>query len=129
MASSAYNEVLSNGKRPRRVTVSFYPQNTSAPVIRNNPGGLVTSVTRNAAGKFTIKLANTYKSGSLEIANGMVNHEADNVDFYVQGGAVSEDASGGATVVVKLKTGSVNTDIAASGTNRWVSVDLVFNDA
>lgn len=119
--------VKGNGNRPRLISFSFYPQNTDPPTIRSDPDDKVASVVRSAAGKFLVTMRERYPL--LIAPQCTFTTEEDNRDMYAQGGAASPNAAGGMTFVVKLKTGATNTDIAASGTDRYVSVSLHLDDS
>src|SRR5688500_20370063 len=117
------------GRDLKKVHVRIYPQNTSDPVVEHDGG--VTSVARSAAGKFLVTLNDTYVQ--LKHANVSYRDERDNADLYAQLGAVSNEATttGAAlTIVVKLKTGTVNTDVAAgSGAkDRCIYCEFEFED-
>lgn len=123
---AAYNPLRANGVKPRSITFSFYPQNTGTPTIRSDPGKFVASLARTAAGKFTITMRDNWPTLIGTLVN--LTTEDDATDMYAQGGTVTLQASG-ATVVVKLKTGSTNTDLAASGSLRYVTVNLMLDDS
>jgi hypothetical protein len=119
---------------PKRVQVWIYPQNTTDPPLWFSEGG-VASVTRPAAGKFLITLRDSYYK--VHEAHCTWQHEADNVDVYAQlgefnnvtlpSGTVAGTLGQATTVVVKTKTGTANTDVAA-GAQRAICVTLVFED-
>lgn len=111
----------------KKVHVRFYPQNTADPVVEHDGG--VASVGRSGAGKFLVTLDDSYFK--LKHANVSYRDERDNADLYAQLGAVSnEGTTSPITVVVKLKTATVNTDVAAGAgaKDRAVYLELEFED-
>ena len=111
----------------KRVNVRIYPQNTGVPVWESEGG--VTSVVRSAAGKFLITLDASY----YKFRDGQATYrdERDNVDIYAQLGIVSNEATPTViTVEVRLKTATVNTDVAAGtgARDRAIYVNLEFED-
>ncbi len=108
----------------RAVEFSFAPNNTSAVDQTTIKGRGVASVTRSAAGKFTVALTDSYTS--LLGGGADVRMSADNVDLYAQLGAFTAGTTAAnASIVVKLKTGATNTDLAADA-DSIVTVRLVF---
>jgi hypothetical protein len=111
----------------RVVEFSFAPNNTSAVDQTTIKGKGVASVTRSAAGKFTCALTDSWTN--LHSARADVRMSSDAVDLYAQLGAFTAGTTAAnASIVVKLKTGSTNTDIAADA-DTIVSVRLVFSVA
>lgn len=108
----------------RAVEFSFAPNNTSAVDQTTIKGKGVASVTRSAAGKFTCALTDSWTS--LVGCWPEVRTAQDAVDIYAQAGAFTAGTTAAnASIVVKLKTGSTNTDLAADA-DTIVSVRLVF---
>lgn len=117
------------GRDLKKVHVRIYPQNTSDPVVEHDGG--ITSVVRNAAGRFLVTFSDSYFK--LKHANLCYRDERDNADLYAQLGPVTGEAVGGTSVVtaiVKLKTATANTDVAAgSGAqDRCIYCEFEFED-
>jgi hypothetical protein len=114
----------------KRVNVRIYPNGAGTPRWETEGGiAVVGGVAWTATGKFTITLDASY----YKFRDGQATYrdERDNVDLYAQLGVVSnEGTSNPITVVVKLKTGTANTDVATgSGANdRCIYVNLEFED-
>lgn len=111
----------------KRVVVRIYPQNTGVPVVETEGG--VAGVVRSAAGKFLITLDDSY----FKFRSGQATYrdERDNVDLTAQLGIVlSEGTTTPITVEVRLKTATVNTDVAAGAgaRDRCIYVELEFED-
>ena len=108
------------------VRVKIFPNDTGTATYSSQGG--VASVVRSAAGKFTITFTNAWLS-CVE-ANVSYSTSADNVDLYAQMGAFANlGTTTAATAVVKLKTGSTNTDGAATATDNFISCCFVFEDS
>lgn len=88
----------------------------------------VASVAQTAAGKFTVTLEDSYsKISSLQAT---FSCSGDAVDIYAQSGAITNlGSSTPATVVVKTKTGAVNTNPATTDTDTYISVTITFEDS
>lgn len=86
------------------VPLKISPNGTGTPTIADN-GGYAT-VARSDTGKFTITLLARHYS--IVAATFGLSVVGDSTDLYPQGGVQTAT-----TVVVKLKTGTANTDIAA----------------
>lgn len=88
----------------------------------------VTSVVRTAAGKFTVTLDDAY--AKLGTAQATYQGSGDAEDISAQVGVISNlGTSTPTTLVVKTKTGTVNTDPATTDVNTSINVDLVFEDS
>jgi hypothetical protein len=111
----------------KHINVRIYPQNTGTPVWESEGG--VAGVVWTATGKFTITLDDAYYK--LRTFQTTYRDERDNSDLYAQPGPVTGEGAGTPiTLVVKLKTGSANTDTAAGAgaKDRCIYVDLEFED-
>lgn len=116
------------GVREYCVRCKVFPNAASTPSFTSQGG--VASVALSATGKFTVTLSDPYYS--LVSFQTTYTDTSDSVDLYAQGGDVSNLASAtqaAVTAVVKLKTGSSNTNAGATDANRYISVDLVFEDS
>lgn len=118
------------GRDLKKVHVRIYPQNTADPVVEHD-GGVASCVRAGSAGKFLITLTDGYFQ--LKHANVSYRDERDNADLYAQLGAVTGEATGGSSVVtitVKLKTATVNTDVAAGAgaKDRCIYCEFEFED-
>lgn len=90
----------------------------------NFTGGVV----RTAAGKFTVTLDDAYNK--LVTAQATYQGSGDAEDLVAQIGVVSNaQTSTPLTIVIKTKTGAVNTDPATTDINTSINVDLVFEDS
>jgi hypothetical protein len=88
----------------------------------------VTSVARTAAGKYTIQLDDAY--AKLVTAQATYQGSGDAEDISAQIGVIANvGTSTPVTIVVKTKTGTVNTDPATTDVNTSINVDLVFEDS
>lgn len=88
----------------------------------------VTSVAQTAAGKFTVTLDDSYLK--LETVQATFACSGDAVDIYAQAGVTSNLGSATpATVVIKTKTGAVNTNPATTDVDTYISVTLTFEDS
>lgn len=128
MASRNMNRgTMEFGVQRKIVRCKIFPNNTGTPTVSPSGADGIASVARTAAGKFTLTLQDAYRS--LVGFHATFSSAADNVDLYAQAGAVSNlGTSTPATAVVKLKTGSTNTDVAADD-DTFISVTLVFEDS
>lgn len=132
------SEVLHPGAKghaldPKRITLRIFPNNTGSPTFDSEGG--VASVVRSAAGKFLVTLTEGY----YKVANLQATFQCagDAVDIYAQGGDFNNlgNHNGVAigtpgqptTFVVKLKTGSTNTDVVAAP-QTCIFVDVTFED-
>jgi hypothetical protein len=112
----------------KEVNVRFYPNGTGVPTWETEGG--IASVAWTATGKFLITLTDSF----LKVRDAQVSYrdERDNVDLYAQLGPVSnEGTTSPVTIVVKLKTGTANTDTAAGAgaRDRAVYCNFVFEDS
>jgi hypothetical protein len=113
------------GRQERLVRVKVFPNSGSAPSWTSQGG--VDDVALSAAGKFTI--TGLHHFARLVGFQATYVDTADNVDLYAQGGDVSNLGTTSAwTAVVKLKTGATNTNAGAANANRYISVDLAFEE-
>jgi hypothetical protein len=88
----------------------------------------VASVAQTAAGKFTVTLEDTY--AKLTGIQATFSCSGDAVDIYAQGGAMTNLASTTpVTLVVKTKTGAVNTNPATTDLDTYISVSVTFEDS
>jgi len=111
----------------KRINVRIYPNAAGVPVWESEGG--VSSVVWTATGKFIITLLSSYYK--LRDFQACYKDERDNVDLYAQLGPVVGEGLGTAiTAVVKLKTGTANTDVAtgSGAKDRCIYVDLEFED-
>lgn len=111
----------------KKVNVRIYPQNTGAPVVESEGG--ITSVTRSGVGEFTITLDASYFK--LRDFQACYRDERANADLYAQPGPVTGEGTTAAIVaIVKLKTATANTDVAAGAgaKDRCIYVNLEFED-
>ena len=111
----------------KRVNVRIYPNGTGVPVVESEGG--VASAVWTATGKFTITLNSSYFK--LRDFQACYKDERDNVDLYAQPGPVVGEGLGTAiTAVVKLKTGTANTDVAtgSGAKDRCIYVNFEFED-
>src|SRR5687767_861384 len=117
---------------PKRVTLRIFPNNTGSPTFDAEGG--VASVVRSAAGKFLV----TLMEGCYKVANCQATFQSagDAVDVYAQLGDFNNITHKGlqvgtpgqpTTFVVKLKTGTVNTDVAWAD-QTCIFVDVTFED-
>lgn len=114
------------GVQERLVSCKIFPNAGSAPSFTSQGG--VASVALSAAGKFTITCNDPFYS--LASFQATYVDTSDSVDLYAQGGDVSNLGTANAvTAVVKLKTGATNTNAGATDANRYISVDLCFEDS
>lgn len=130
MASRNFDHPWMLGKKTRLITGSFAPNGSTAGAIAaaSIEGKGVASVVRNSAGNFTITLTDPYLKLVAAIPGIQTNS---NTDIYPTFGAFSNVGSTtGAAVsfVMRLLTGSTETDLAANANNR-VSFWLVFQDS
>jgi hypothetical protein len=120
------------GTKVKTVRLRLFPNNTGDPTFTTGDGVTtaangVASVARSAAGKFLVTLSDPYRA--LLNFHATFSSAADNVDLYAQAGAVANlGTSTPVTAVVKLKTGSTNTDVAAAG-DTFISIALTFEDS
>ena len=103
---------------------SFYTNGSSDPSNTTALGKQVGTVARTSAGKFTLTLTNRFPA--IVGVFPAVGTAADDVDLYPQADLSGYAASG--TIIVKLKTGATNTDLAA-GTNNMVSLLVLFGQS
>lgn len=129
MADRAFTGILhALGGRVRVVTCLILAAGSSVNII-NTQGvviehPLVAGVVRNSAGNYTITLRDNYRAHMH--ASATYNPIEENVDLYAQLGAITLGPTP-ATVVIRLKTGTANTDPSATG--GVISVLLVFEDS
>lgn len=114
------------GKKLKIVSGYFLPDTAATPVVVSQGGG-VSGVAHTDTGKFTITLVDPYhKCVGFQA---MLATADDSTDLYAQAGAVAnEGTSTPITAVVKLKTGSSNTDVAAAADTK-VFFQLWFEDS
>jgi hypothetical protein len=118
--------IRTQGVQERLVACKIFPNAGSAASFVSQGG--VASVELSAAGKFLITCIGTHKA--LASFQATYVDTADNVDLYAQGGDVSNlGTTTPVTAVVKLKTGATNTNAGASDANRYISVDLRFEES
>ena len=117
---------------PKRITLRIYPNGAGAPTWDAEGG--VASVAYVSAGKFLVTLLEGYYK--LIQAQATIQLSADNVDLLPQLGDFNNVNVNGTqvgtagqpvTFNVKMKTGAVNTDVAAA-TQTIVHVDVLFED-
>lgn len=117
----------------KKVNVRIFPNNNGVPTWTSEGG--VASVERSNTGKFLITLDQSYYR--VRSAQATFQTEEDNRDMFAQIGEFNNVNHNGAqigtagqptTVVVKLKTATANTDIAAAA-QRCIFVDLEFEDS
>lgn len=112
----------------KEVNVRFFPIGAGVPNFESEGG--VVSVTRVSAGKYLITLNDSYLK--LRDAQLTYRDEQDNVDIYPQLGVVSNEGTvNPITIVVKLKTATVNTDVSAGAgaKDRGVYCTFTFEDS
>lgn len=120
---------------PKEVTLRIYPNGAGAPTFEADGGAsVVASVTLAATGKFLVTLTESY----FKVVRAFAQYQdsADNVDLYAQLGDFANVQHGPnfigtkgqpVTFVVKLKTGTANTNVAA-GNQVCIFVSVVFED-
>jgi len=114
------------GRQERLVAAKIFPNAGSAPSFVSQGG--VADVALTAAGKFTV--TGIHHFARLASFQATYVDPADNVDLYAQGGAVANLGTRTPwTAVVKLKTGATNTDAGATDADRYISLDLRFEDS
>lgn len=129
MSSRQWKGHVTNGVRRRVLVFRFYPQgNSTTPLTAaagtlRDPGGAVANVTRTAtAGKFTVTMNDPYYRVIAISPN--VQLSADTTDLTAQAGDVSNEATATPlSFVIRLLTGTTNTDMAANANNS-VMVEL-----
>ena len=90
--------------------------------------GAAGAVTRLSAGKFQITLDDAYLK--LVTAQATYAGSGDAEDLVAQVGLIGNlGTSTPTTVIVKTKTGAVNTDPGTTDANTFIAVDLVFEDS
>jgi hypothetical protein len=88
----------------------------------------VTSVAQTAAGKFTVTLDDSYLK--LSAVQATFSCSGDAVDIYAQAGVTSNLGSATpTTLVVKTKTGAVNTNPGTTDVDTYISVTVIFEDS
>jgi hypothetical protein len=129
VSSRAYKEMFTNGVRRRSISFMFFPQGSSTTPLTTaagtlrDPGGLVANVTRSAtAGKFLVTMNDAFfKVVGIKTD---VQLSADTTDLHSQvGDRANEGTATPLTFVVRLLTGTTNTDMAANANNS-VTVTL-----
>jgi hypothetical protein len=117
---------------PKRVTLRIFPNGAGTPTFEAEGG--VASVAYSAAGKFLVTLMEGYFRVIKAVAQ--VQLSGDAVDLVGQVGDFNNVNINGVqvgtpglptTFFVKMKTGAVNTDVAAS-TQTAVHVEVLFED-
>lgn len=114
------------GVDEKAIRLKIYPDSSSTPSFTSQGG--VASVALSATGKFLVTFSDAYRSNVS--AQCCYSTSADNVDLYAQLGAFANLATTtAATVIVKLKTATSNTNAAAAATDNYISCDFVFEDS
>jgi hypothetical protein len=118
---------------PKRITGRIFPNGASAPTWEAEGG--VASIALTATGKYTVTLNEGYYKPIA--ASAMVQCNGDAVDLYAQlgdfanvgqiNGAVAGTPGQPTTFVVKLKTGTANTNAAAAA-QTVVYFEVTFED-
>lgn len=129
MGHRAFNKTAKvGGVRPVDVYFRFFPSGNSTTALTEaagtlvDPGGAVSNVTQTADGVFTCTLNDP--AYSIIFADPTVQLSAHTVDLVAQTGDITLPTNGtGASVVVRLHTGTTNTTMA-SNTNNSVMVHL-----
>lgn len=113
---NAYHQRSSEGDL-HYVPVRFYPDTAEDPVWEGSKE-YIASVVHSATGKFTITLA--FLPHDIRAVLCSLSAVGDSTDAYAQGGVETSNQS----VVVKIKTGTSNTNLAADA-DTHVDVLLV----
>lgn len=131
------SNIMNHGARsfwtdPKKVSLRIYPNGAGVPTFDSDGG--VASVTLAATGKFLVTLNDSYFKVVEAIAT--YQDSADNVDLYAQLGDFANIQHGPSfigtkgqpvTFVVKLKTGTANTNVTA-GNQVCIFVSVTFED-
>lgn len=112
-------------KNLHTILFSFRPNGSSAVDQTTIVGEGVYSVTRDSAGSFTVRLEADYKTTPIEF-DPSVSTAGAAVDIQAQPGSYTAPTATERTLlVINLKTGTVNTDLA-SDANTVVRVRVTF---
>ena len=131
MADRSFSGVLSTiGGRVRVVTCLVLVQDTAITLVNTQgvpaPNPLIDSVSRFSAGKYVIVMKDAYKG--LRALAAMYAPTEENVDLIAQVQTVQNlGTATPAVAVVRLKTGTVNTDPSATG--GIISMFFIFEDS
>lgn len=118
--------IVANGAWTTPIIVAGRGVNATFPTFGNGIG--VTSVVRTGAGKFTVTLDDPYSK--LVTAQATYQGSGDAEDISAQVGVITGiGTSAPVTIVIKTKTGTVNTDPGTVDANTSISVDLTFEDS
>jgi len=118
--------IVANGSWATPIIVGGRGVNTTFPSFGNGLG--VTSVAQTAAGKFTVTLDDAYSK--LVTAQATYQGSGDAEDLVAQVGVISNiGTSTPVTIVIKTKTGAVNTNPGTVDANTSINVDLTFEDS
>jgi len=123
LSSRQYKGHVTNGVRRRVIVFRFFPQGSSTTPLTTaagtlrDPGGFVANVTRTAtAGKFIVTMNDPYYK--VICVSPAVQLSADTTDLEAQCGDLSnENTATALSFVVRLLTGTTNTDMAANANN------------
>lgn len=131
MASRTFNaELMTVGTNVKVIYARIFPAGTGTHTVTSQ-GNVVTGVDDVGVGKIRLKLADRYNK--LLGFQAFYSDESDSVDLYAQGGAVTlndtTNNSGNTSAIIKLKTGSSNTDNAAANADDCIYVTLTFEDS
>jgi hypothetical protein len=118
---------------PKRVTLRIYPNNVGIPTF-DHEGGVASVVRDGSAGRFLVTLSEAY----YKVINCQATFQCagDAVDIYAQlgdfanvyhKGVLVGTAGQPTTFKVKLKTGTVSTDVAVAA-QTCIFVDVTFED-
>lgn len=123
MSSRQYKGHVTNGVRRRVIVFRFFPQGSSTTPLTTaagtlrDPGGFVANVTRTAtAGKFIVTMNDAFYKVIAISPN--VQISADTTDLtYQVGDVTNENTANPLSFVIRLLTGTTNTDMAANANN------------
>lgn len=112
------------GRKPRRFRAQFAVNGTDDPVIAF-PESLAAAgfqaAVRDSAGHYSFTLANLWPTGSIYEFGASYFPIEEDKDFSTQS-IVTPDGNGFNVLVVRLKTGTVNTDPPAAPNGGYLSV-------